>query len=585
MDTKKTKFIQALAILLFLAASAWAQTTEFAYQGKLNDAGSAANGTYQMEFKLFGSASGADQIGAALLKPGVSVTNGVFNVGLDFGAAAFDGTDRFLEVAVKRNAGDALTVLAPRQKINSAPYAVKSKSADEANNAAQLGGVAADEYVTTASAGNSFIQNQATTQAGANFNIAGNGIVGGKLGVGMDAGSLKFAVNGQAGIRPRGNDDSFIGFLSNVAGNAPTVSLSTSDGSKAEMRLQGSPQGSLFKLVTGIGFGSPDDGITIARLGYVGIGTNAAAPATRLALSGGPVWTSNGWTGSLSMGNGEAAGWQANASGQRFGIGQSTGGLYFFRTSSQFGATTSAANYDMVIADSGKVGVGTTTPQAKFHAAGGSSWFQGDSSPLPAAAGKGIIVGFGGEQGYIAAFDYGTFTPKNLLLNNAGGNVGIGVANPTQRLEVAGTTKTNVLQITGGSDLAENFEFSETVKPGTVVAIDPLNPGKLEPSRTAYNRRVAGVISGANDLAAGMLLPNVKEVQNSMPVALSGRVWVYCDAARQPIKPGDLLTSSATRGHAMKAVNYSKAQGAIIGKAMTELKSGRGLVLVIVTLQ
>jgi hypothetical protein len=69
------------------------------------------------------------------------------------------------------------------------------------------------------------------------------------------------------------------------------------------------------------------------------------------------------------------------------------------------------------------------------------------------------------------------------------------------------------------------------------------------------------------------------------PVALTGRVWAYCDARRNPIKPGDLLTTSATPGHAMRVINYRKAQGAIIGKAMTALKGGRGLVLVLVSLQ
>ena len=82
-----------------------------------------------------------------------------------------------------------------------------------------------------------------------------------------------------------------------------------------------------------------------------------------------------------------------------------------------------------------------------------------------------------------------------------------------------------------------------------------------------------------------MTLPDLNDSKNSQPVALSGRVWVYCDATRQSIKPGDLLTTSATPGHAMKVLNYSKAQGSIIGKAMTVLKTGRGLVLVLVTLQ
>ena len=57
------------------------------------------------------------------------------------------------------------------------------------------------------------------------------------------------------------------------------------------------------------------------------------------------------------------------------------------------------------------------------------------------------------------------------------------------------------------------------------------------------------------------------------------------DASSAAIKPGDLLTTSATPGHAMKASNHGKAQGAILGKAMTRLKEGRGMVLVLVTLQ
>jgi len=118
-----------------------------------------------------------------------------------------------------------------------------------------------------------------------------------------------------------------------------------------------------------------------------------------------------------------------------------------------------------------------------------------------------------------------------------------------------------------------------------VVSIDSDNPGKLRLSRGAYNRRVAGVVSGAKNLSPGMVLPNISGAKKSVPVALSGRVWVYCDATRNSIRPGDLLTTSSTPGYAMKVTNYFKAQGAIIGKAMTSLKSGRGLVLVLVSLQ
>ena len=165
------------------------------------------------------------------------------------------------------------------------------------------------------------------------------------------------------------------------------------------------------------------------------------------------------------------------------------------------------------------------------------------------------------------------------------GNVGIGTINPTQRLHVIGTVRTSVLQVTAGSDLAENFEVGPQAEPGMVVAIDPKDAGKLVLARGAYNRRVAGIVSGANNLAAGMLLPDLKEGSDSKPVALSGRVWVYADAGRFSIRPGDLLTTSTTPGHAMKVRDHRRAQGAIIGKAMSELKSGTGLVLVLVSLQ
>lgn len=151
---------------------------------------------------------------------------------------------------------------------------------------------------------------------------------------------------------------------------------------------------------------------------------------------------------------------------------------------------------------------------------------------------------------------------------------------------VVGTANVNVLQITGGSDLAERFEISGEVRPGLVVAIDPDRPGTLCIARGAYNRRVAGIISGANNLGTGMVLPNVSESKNSLPVALSGRVWVYSDATRRSIEPGDLLTTAERPGFAMVATDTAASQGAIIGKAMSGLKRGQtGMVLVLVHLQ
>ncbi len=166
-----------------------------------------------------------------------------------------------------------------------------------------------------------------------------------------------------------------------------------------------------------------------------------------------------------------------------------------------------------------------------------------------------------------------------------GGNVGIGTLSPAAKLDVAGTTRTQVLEITG-ADVAERFPISDNVEPGMVVEIDPDNAGQLRRASGAYNRRVAGVVSGAGGLSAGAILGNLPESKDGPPIAMSGRVWVYCDATTDAIQPGDLLTTADTPGHAMKVTDYSRAQGATVGKAMTTLKAGtKGLVLVLVHTQ
>ena len=182
-----------------------------------------------------------------------------------------------------------------------------------------------------------------------------------------------------------------------------------------------------------------------------------------------------------------------------------------------------------------------------------------------------------------------------LFLNPSGGNVGIGTTSPSVKLEVAGSLKvtgtgnsitTPVLSITGGSDVAEPFAMSGVAIPkGAVVVIDDAHPGQLKLSERAYDKRVAGIVSGAGGVNPGLTLSQRELVEGGQNVALTGRVYALADAANGPIQPGDLLTTSSIPGHAMKVTNPAKSQGAILGKAMSRLESGRGLVLVLVTLQ
>lgn len=177
-----------MTFILIVTASVaiQAQTTSFTYQGRLTDASMPAmNGTYDFEFALFDAASIGTQIGTVQNISAVAVNNGVFNIQLDFGAAAFSGADRYLEIRVKKPADSAYTTLSPRQKISSTPYSIRSLSAATADtatnatnaanatNAEKLGNVGSSGFVQTST--NDFIRNQTTQQAISNFNISGTG--------------------------------------------------------------------------------------------------------------------------------------------------------------------------------------------------------------------------------------------------------------------------------------------------------------------------------------------------------------------------------------------------------------------------
>jgi len=87
-------------------------------------------------------------------------------------------------------------------------------------------------------------------------------------------------------------------------------------------------------------------------------------------------------------------------------------------------------------------GIGTNTPYSRLHL-NGTAWFQGDNTPLSASAGSGIAIGLsaGATGGYIFAFNYSTFTPRNIWLQSPGGSVLIGstTAFPGGKLDVNGT--------------------------------------------------------------------------------------------------------------------------------------------------
>ncbi len=136
-----------------------------------------------------------------------------------------------------------------------------------------------------------------------------------------------------------------------------------------------------------------------------------------------------------------------------------------------------------------------------------------------------------------------------------------------------------------GADCAEEFDVAEAgpIEPGTVVVLDA--DGALQQSKQAYDKRVAGVISGAGDYKPGLILDRQQSHDHRVPIALIGKVYCKVDAEYGPIDVGDLLTTSPTPGHAMKAEDPFKAFGAVIGKALRTFEVGQGMIPILIALQ
>lgn len=116
----------ALTLVLGCTAesvAAQALTPAFTYQGELRSAGTPANSSFDMEFRLYGTPSGSGQIGPVVTRVAVPVTNGLFSVPLDFGSAQFAGDRQWLEIAIRPAGGGAYETLSPRTEVIAAPYA------------------------------------------------------------------------------------------------------------------------------------------------------------------------------------------------------------------------------------------------------------------------------------------------------------------------------------------------------------------------------------------------------------------------------------------------------------------------------
>ena len=134
-------------------------------------------------------------------------------------------------------------------------------------------------------------------------------------------------------------------------------------------------------------------------------------------------------------------------------------------------------------------------------------------------------------------------------------------------------------------DVAEMFPASAVIEPGSVVVIDAQQRGAMSMATTAYDRRVAGIVAGANNYRSAMTLRSMDGALGKVPVTLTGTAYCLATNANGAIKAGDLLTTSSVPGHAMKVTDHDAARGAILGKALEDLKGDKGQILILASLQ
>lgn len=238
---------------------------------------------------------------------------------------------------------------------------------------------------------------------------------------------------------------------------------------------------------------------------------------------------------------------------------------------------------------------------------GGWRYFVADVANRAGGTGNMNVTAIGADAGLSLSATPGGSTPiaNNVyVLGDRSGNTGIGTTSPGAKLEVNGnikltansgaaitfqdgTTQTTAYTgVTCGGDYAESVDATgdrKKYEPGDVLVLDADHPGDVLKSSFAYSTTVAGIYSTRpGTVGRRQLTPKTNA---EVPMAMVGVVPTKVTTEGGPIKVGDLLVSSSTPGYAMKGTDRSRMLGAVIGKAMGSLHSGKGEIEVLVSLQ
>jgi hypothetical protein len=613
MKTSRIAFVASL--LASLPAVLFAQVPQLLnYQGRLAVGGTNFNGSGQFKFALVdgagttsywsnnGSSAGGSEPSAAVA---LSVANGLYSVALGDTAlpnmtavpsTVFNNSDVRLRIWFNDGVNGS-QLLTPDQRIASVGYAMMAANVPN-------GAITADKLANGAVTADKIAAGAINTAQ-----VADNGITSAKLADDLDLGSSM--IDGRLDIFKTSAGTAAISLI----GNSSQISTYGSDGLE-QARLWGPGWGELL-----LHDNTTDNNTTAQLLAHETVFLGFPFP-TLLQSPGGALKLTLGSTNRVYL--------KAGSSGGQLSLYQNDGGLGVLIDGDDAGAGSisvrSTNGSTRVLIDGlstsggGEVSVndfdGTKTVQllGSGTAGGSLNLFNSDGAVRASMTGSSSSGGYlylyandgsasiladgdSGGAGYISVRN--NVGSSRVVIDgettSGGGGVYLYNAAGASTISLLGDSSgegrivTQVLQITGGSDLSEQFDIKaihDELKAGMIVSIDPENPGRLLTSTRAYDKTVAGVVSGAGGVKPGMMMGQQGTAADGKhPVALTGRVYCWVDAANGAVQPGDMITTSDTPGHGMKVTDHNRAQGAIIGKAMSSLASGRGLVLVLVSLQ
>ncbi len=559
----------------------------FTYQGRLTDAGAAPTGLYDIQFTLWDASSGGAANPTINTVDNVLVSAGLFTARLDFGTA-FASYKRWLQIAVRPGASvGAYTTLLPRQEITAAPFSTFSLA----------------PWVNIPGAGIQY-------NTGFSVSVGAAPTFADRMLVSADAsnvngihGTSNSPILNAAGVQGDGsgsNNPIGVYGTSYVQNGAGVVGKANTTGGYFEAySSSGSPVGVYARANVSGGVGLSASGQSY--------GIFTLCPANIALYADGNIGVQGiGIVAGVDGGATTGVGVRGTAAGSQFTgfgdgvVGQATGGVGVRGSSGSgrgvVGISTSAEGVSGDCTSAGTYGFLGHPTVGVFGSGGSAHWGVRGDSVGPGIGAAALFAYNSNPSGIALVTSTNSGDANTVIINTGAGDLircfsGGGGGNQVFTVTNCGTAIAKVIQIQGGCDVAEPFHVHKTadqpaIEPGMVVAIDPDNPGSLMLTERPYDTRVAGIISGANGLAPGLTLSSDDHaiVRGEHAVAMSGRVWCRVDASFGEIHPGDSLTTSSIAGTAMRAAETSQANGASIGKAMTGLKEGRGVVLVLVNL-